>query len=108
MKLGKLGAKAKEMVDKRGGTDALKQDAQELKEIAGRKGSLKEKAKAAGDALKKPGAEDKPDADDTPAAAQAPPPSAQPAQPAPEQQTPDPAQPETPPAGGGAAPPKQS
>jgi hypothetical protein len=104
MKLGKLGAKAKEIVDKRGGTEALKQDAEELKEIAGRKGSLKDKAKAAGEALKRPGAEDKPDAAEKPAAAQAPPPSAQPAQPG---QTPDPAQPETPPAAGGAAPPQQ-
>ena len=87
MKLGKIGAKAKEMVDKRGGTEALKQDAQELKEIAGRKGSLKEKAKAAGEALKKPGEE-------RPAAERAP----RPAQPA---------QPETPPAGAGAAPPPE-
>ena len=88
MKLGKIGAKAKEMVDKRGGTDALKQDAQELKQIAGRKGSLKEKAKAAGEALKKPGAEEKPAAERAPRPSQ-------------------PAQPETPPAGAGAAPPPE-
>jgi hypothetical protein len=58
MKLGKLADKAKDMVDKRGGTESLKGDAQELKEIAGGKGSLKDKAKAAGQALKKPGAEE--------------------------------------------------
>jgi hypothetical protein len=37
--------------------DALKGDAAELKEIAKQKGSLKDKAKAAGDALKTPGQE---------------------------------------------------
>jgi hypothetical protein len=81
MKIGKLAGKAKDMVDKRGGTDSLKGDAQELKDIAAGKGSLKEKAKAAGQALKKPGAEEHPA---------------------------DPAQPQTPPAGGGAAPPEQT
>ena len=53
---------AKKMVDKRGGTDALKEDAEELKDIAGGKGSMKDKAKAAGEAIKDPGApgEEKP------------------------------------------------
>ena len=48
--------KAKELVEKRGGTDALKQDAQEVKDIAKGRGSLTDKAKAAADALKDPGA----------------------------------------------------
>ena len=53
--------KAKDQVDKRGGSDALKEDAGELKGIAKGKGSLKDKAKAAGKAIKDPGkAEEKP------------------------------------------------
>lgn len=47
--------KAKDQVEKRGGSDALKDDAAELKGIAKGKGSLKDKAKAAGKALKEPG-----------------------------------------------------
>lgn len=59
--LKKVADKAKDQVDKRGGTDALKEDADELKGIAKGKGSLKDKAKAAGKAIKEPGAEeDKP------------------------------------------------
>ena len=49
--------KAKDQVEKRGGSDALKEDAGELKGIAKGKGSLKDKAKAAGKAIKEPGAE---------------------------------------------------
>jgi hypothetical protein len=52
----KLADKAKDAVEKRGGTDALKQDAAELKDIATGPGSLKDKAKAAADAVKDPGA----------------------------------------------------
>ena len=52
----KLADKAKETIDKRGGTDALKADAEELKKIAKGKGSLTDKAKAAASALKDPGA----------------------------------------------------
>jgi hypothetical protein len=52
----KLTEKAREVVDKRGGTGALKEDMEELGGIAKGKGSLKDKAKAAGDALKDPGA----------------------------------------------------
>jgi hypothetical protein len=55
--LKKVADKAKQQVDKRGGTDALKEDADELKGIAKGKGSLKDKAKAAGKAVKDPGAE---------------------------------------------------
>jgi len=52
----KLTDKAKETIDKRGGTDSLKADAEELKRIAKGKGSLTDKAKAAAAALKDPGA----------------------------------------------------
>jgi hypothetical protein len=52
----KLTEKAKDVVEKRGGTDALKDDAQELRDIAKGKGSLKDKAKQAGKAMKDPGA----------------------------------------------------
>jgi hypothetical protein len=52
----RIADKAKDQVDKRGGSDALKEDAGELKGIAKGKGSLKDKAKAAGKAVKEPGA----------------------------------------------------
>ena len=52
----KLTDKAKDQVEKRGGTDALKGDLDELKGIAKGKGSIKDKAKAAGKAIKDPGA----------------------------------------------------
>jgi hypothetical protein len=48
---------AKKLVEKRGGTDSLKEDAEELKDIAKGEGSLKDKAKAAGEAIKDPGAQ---------------------------------------------------
>jgi hypothetical protein len=51
----RLADQAKKIVDKRGGTGALKEDAEELKDIATGKGSVKDKAKAAGDAIKDPG-----------------------------------------------------
>ena len=49
--------RAKDLVEKRGGTESLKQDASELREIAKGPGSFKDKAKAAVDALKDPGEE---------------------------------------------------
>jgi hypothetical protein len=52
----KLADKAKDTIDKRGGMDSLKADAQELKKVAQRKGSLSDKAKAAAAAIKDPGA----------------------------------------------------
>jgi hypothetical protein len=52
----KLADRAKDQVDKRGGTGALKEDAEELKKVAKGEGSLKDKAKAAGEAIKDPGA----------------------------------------------------
>jgi hypothetical protein len=51
----RIADKAKDQVEKRGGSDSLKQDAAELKSIAKGKGSIKDKAKAAGKALKDPG-----------------------------------------------------
>ena len=54
----KLTEQAKDLVEKRGGTGALKGDAEELKEIAGSKGSLADKAKDAAAALKDPGADE--------------------------------------------------
>ncbi len=48
--------KAKDLVEKRGGTDSLKDDAAELKDIAKGKGSISDKAKAAASAIKDPGA----------------------------------------------------
>jgi hypothetical protein len=51
-----LQRKAMELINKRGGTESAKQDAEELKDIATGPGSLGDKAKAAADALKDPGA----------------------------------------------------
>lgn len=52
----KLADKAKQTIDKRGGVESLKADAEELKKVAKGKGSLSDKAKAAASALKDPGA----------------------------------------------------
>jgi len=52
----KLADKAKDAIDKRGGVDSLKADAEELKRVAKGDGSLTDKAKAAAQALKEPGA----------------------------------------------------
>ena len=61
--------KAKDLVEKRGGTDSVKEDAGELKDIASGKGSMTDKAKAAAAAIKDPGAagEEKPQAAGAPA-----------------------------------------
>lgn len=56
MRLNDLMNRAKRIVDQRGGTDALKEDAQELKDIASGKGTTQDKAKRAAEALKEPGA----------------------------------------------------
>jgi hypothetical protein len=69
--LSSLADKAREMFNKRGGTDAAKEDVQELKDIQAGEGSLSDKAKAAVDALKDPGANGpdrsaNPDRPDTP------------------------------------------
>lgn len=55
LKLNRIADKAKQAFDKRGGMDALKEDLQEVKDVATGEGSLKEKAKAAADAIKQPG-----------------------------------------------------
>lgn len=52
----KLADKARDTIDKRGGMDSLKADAEELKKVAKGKGSLTEKAKAAAAVIKDPGA----------------------------------------------------
>jgi peptidoglycan hydrolase CwlO-like protein len=80
----KLTNRAKGLVDKRGGTDALKDDLSELKDIAKGKGSVGDKAKAAAAALKDPGAKGEDTAAKAPAA-EAPaaePAAAEPAEPA--------------------------
>ncbi len=56
MDLGKLVDEAKELVEDRGGVDSLKADAEELKDIATGDGSVVDKAKAAAEAVKDPGA----------------------------------------------------
>src|SRR5215218_9343562 len=58
MNLGQLASKAREIVQRRGGTESLKEDAEELKGIASGSGSTADKAKAAAEALKDPGADD--------------------------------------------------
>lgn len=52
----KIADKAKDAIDKRGGVDSLKADAEELKKVARGEGSLTDKAKAAAAAIKDPGA----------------------------------------------------
>jgi hypothetical protein len=56
MDVNKLTDQAKKLVDDRGGMDSLKEDAAELKVIATGEGSVTDKAKAALDAIKDPGA----------------------------------------------------
>jgi hypothetical protein len=56
MDLKRLANKAKELVDRRGGTESLKEDAAELKDIATGQGSVSDKAKEAVEAVKDPGA----------------------------------------------------
>jgi hypothetical protein len=58
MDLKGLTDKAKELVQKRGGTDSLKEDAEELKRIAEGPGSASDKTKAAASAIKEPGADE--------------------------------------------------
>jgi hypothetical protein len=56
MNLKGLFNKGKKIVDERGGVDSLKEDAQEVANIAKGKGSLSDKAKGAAAAIKEPGA----------------------------------------------------
>lgn len=48
----KLAKEAKEFVDEHGGTDALKQEAEQLKDIASGGGTEADKLKQAGESLK--------------------------------------------------------
>jgi len=59
--------RAKDVVEKRGGSDSLKKDANELKGIAKGPGSFRDKAKAAVDAIKAPGGKSSGDAGTRPA-----------------------------------------
>ena len=74
----RLSQQAKRLIDRRGGSKSLKEDADELRDIARGEGSLSDKAKAAADAIKDPGAKEpgakEPDAP-PPAAPPQPPPS---------------------------------
>jgi hypothetical protein len=56
MDFGNLTDKAKKLIDDRGGVDALKEDASEVKDIVASDGSLTDKAKQAAEAHKEPGA----------------------------------------------------
>src|SRR5215207_10064539 len=67
MNLKRLQRKAKQLIDRRGGTDSPKADAEELNDIAKGHGGVADKAKRAGDAVKDPGAKDP----DTPASPRA-------------------------------------
>jgi hypothetical protein len=69
--------KAKQLIDRRGGTESLKADAEELKDIASGPGSATDKAKLAAEALKDPGAK----GPDTPAAGADAPASSEPGRP---------------------------
>jgi len=55
VKLNRIAEKAKQMIDRRGGMGALKEDLQEVKEAATGRGSMSEKARAAAEAVKTPG-----------------------------------------------------
>jgi hypothetical protein len=92
MDLKSLQRRAKQLIDRRGGTESLKADAEELKDIAKGSGSVADKAKRAGEALKDPGAK----GPDTPARSHSPA-TDQPDQPAAD--TPDTPKPGHPPSG---------
>jgi hypothetical protein len=57
MGLSDLVNRARDIVQKRGGTEALKADAEELKDIAKSDASTSEKLKKGAEALKEPGAQ---------------------------------------------------
>jgi hypothetical protein len=78
----KIADKAKDVVENRGGVDSLKEDAEQLREIAKGQGSLTDKAKEAVAAIKDPGEEGElagtpadPTAQAAPVATPAPPPA---------------------------------
>ena len=101
MDFANLQRRAKQLIDRRGGTDSVKADAAELKDIAKGPGSLADKAKRAGEALKDPGAKgpDTPASPHPPAADSPVPPAADspvPPAPAPAADVPDTAEPRRP------------
>lgn len=66
MNLGKIADQAKKLIGKRGGMDSVKEDAMELKDIARGHGSIGDKARAAAEAVKEPGAPGEPDVPTSP------------------------------------------
>ena len=56
MNIRRLADRAKTIIERRGGTTALKQDAEELRDIAKRRGSMGDKVKEGVEAVKDPGA----------------------------------------------------
>jgi hypothetical protein len=80
----RLSQQAKRLIDRRGGSKSLKEDADELRDIARGEGSLSDKAKAAADAIKEPGAKE-PGAKEPGAKEPDAPPPAAPPQPPPSQ-----------------------
>jgi hypothetical protein len=54
MRWNRLTETAKKTLDSRGGTEGLKRDAEQLRDIARGKGSAKDKARRAAEALKQP------------------------------------------------------
>jgi len=60
--LQKLANQAREIVDQRGGPESVKEDAEELLDIAKGQGSISDKLKAAAQAVKEPGAHGDPQA----------------------------------------------
>jgi len=77
----KLKQKAQQVYEQRGGSEAAKGDGQELKDIFQGDGSLGEKAKAAAQAIKEPGAHDEPGGGE-PVSSSVPPPQATAGEPA--------------------------
>ncbi len=71
----KLAAQAKAIVDQRGGPESVKEDAEELMDIAKGQGSMSDKLKSAAEAVKEPGAHQ--DVSSTPAGQQPPDPPGQ-------------------------------
>ncbi len=61
MRFNDLVNRAKDVVEKRGGTDQLKKDAEQLKNIASGPGTAQDKAKRAADHLKNPRGGGQPD-----------------------------------------------
>jgi hypothetical protein len=68
----KLSDRAKDLVEQRGGTESLKQDAGQLRDIAKGPGSFRDKAKAAVDAIKDPGGAGATQSSETPSQAAGP------------------------------------